>query len=33
MSSLGNGNNQHNINSNTGSSQNSAAEGTMERGR
>uniref|UniRef100_A0A182MQG3 BTB domain-containing protein n=1 Tax=Anopheles culicifacies TaxID=139723 RepID=A0A182MQG3_9DIPT len=32
MSSLGNGNNQHNINSNTGSSQNSAAEGTMERG-
>ncbi|XP_053674877.1 ring canal kelch homolog [Anopheles nili] len=33
MSSLGNGNNHgHNINSNTGSSQNSAAEGTMERG-
>uniref|UniRef100_A0A182NTY3 BTB domain-containing protein n=1 Tax=Anopheles dirus TaxID=7168 RepID=A0A182NTY3_9DIPT len=32
MSSLSNGNNHHNINSNTGSSQNSAAEGTMERG-
>ncbi|XP_058121603.1 ring canal kelch homolog [Anopheles ziemanni] len=32
MSSLGNGNQQNNMNSNTGSSQNSAAEGTMERG-
>uniref|UniRef100_A0A182QFF8 BTB domain-containing protein n=1 Tax=Anopheles farauti TaxID=69004 RepID=A0A182QFF8_9DIPT len=32
MSSLSNGSNHNNINSNTGSSQNSAAEGTMERG-